>query len=313
MLLVVVSSASALVWRATPLTSLSVSGGDAGAFLHAMLSGGVASLGRGRSCEACLLTMGSHVVDLVTVARSDEACEDSYVLLCEEAARVEKELRKRIIAEDVAVAQTGGAVFDVTEGEAPPGLGSPGGGSDFEGLARAALALEGSGAAKVEDAWLLGGTSLGPGAVGGRVAVAGGASSSDAQSGCAAWEATRIRAGRPRAGFEFSDEEPRFPLELGLGFACDADKGCYLGAELVNKMRKARSLKAALRRVALDPGGPSEGAGKVLATSVDAENGFALAVGDGAAKRRFDVTSTSGGLDARVREERPAFHERSER
>ena len=271
------ASSLRLVWRATPLSSLSVSGGDAASFLHAILSGDVASLGERAHAESCLLTGRSAVVDLVTVARDG----DGFVLLCEDRGRVLAELEKRVVAEDVRISDHEGVVFDVTEEPGPFEEGSRSPGESLELLARRALAGGPGSARRMENVWMLGGTSLG--GAGARVAVLGG--SHDGDRG--AWEARRVRAGRPRVGFEFGEGLPdRNPLELGLGFACDASKGCYLGAELVNKMRKAGSPRSRLRSVALDPA-PRRGAWPAVdATSLDAAGGFALATVPRARKLR---------------------------
>ncbi|MDX1599881.1 MAG: glycine cleavage T C-terminal barrel domain-containing protein [Anaerolineales bacterium] len=50
----------------------------------------------------------------------------------------------------------------------------------------------------------------------------------------AAYEALRIEAGLPRPGHEYAPEMT--PLEGGLGFAVHAEKGCYIGQEVIARM-----------------------------------------------------------------------------
>ena len=101
--------ATAVVLRRTPLTPLKVTGNDAGAFLHAMLSADVSTLQPGRHVDACLLTGQSTLTDLITIAR----CQEEWLLLCEDVSTVVRELEKRRVMEDVAFATIEKAVFDV--------------------------------------------------------------------------------------------------------------------------------------------------------------------------------------------------------
>ena len=90
--------ASSVVLRRTPLTPLKVTGKDAGAFLHAMLSADVSTLRPNSHVDACLLTGQSTLTDLITIAR----CQEEWLLLCEDASTVVRELEKRVVMEDVA-------------------------------------------------------------------------------------------------------------------------------------------------------------------------------------------------------------------
>ena len=101
--------ASSVVLRRTPLTPLKVTGRDAGAFLHAMLSADVSALPQNAHVDACLLTGQSTLTDLITVAR----CQDEWLLLCEDVSTVVRELEKRRVMEDVSFATIDRAVFDV--------------------------------------------------------------------------------------------------------------------------------------------------------------------------------------------------------
>ena len=253
--------AAAVNLRRTPLVPLSVTGRDAGAFLHAMLSADVSTLQPGRHVDACLLTGQSTLTDLITVAR----CEEEWLLLCEDVPTVVRELEKRRVMEDVSFATIDRAVFDVLQGDAVA-----------DALADKALSLEPTAVYHNDDVWALGGTSLRE--AGGRVVT-------NAEDGDTdAWERARVEAGRPRCGFEFETScdskllESCGPLESGLAFAC-AEGKCYLGAELVGKRRKAPSLRCRLRGLrfeeSVDIKSGTTFSGGVV-TSVAGQNGLAF-------------------------------------
>jgi hypothetical protein len=274
--------ASSVMLRRTPLTPLAVTGRDAGAFLHAMLSADVSTLQPGRHVDACLLTGQSTLTDLITIAR----CQEEWLLLCEDVSTVVRELEKRRVMEDVAFATIDKAVFDVLHDDAVD-----------DALADTALALATNEVHRDGDAWALGGTSLRE--AGGRVVM-------NAEDGDTdAWERARVEKGRPRSGFEFKTSydskllESCGPLESGLAFAC-AEGKCYLGAELVGKRRKAPSLRCRLRglrfseEVDMKPGTVF---GEGVLTSISGKNGLAfierkagLGIGDAVTVSGFPAT-----------------------
>ena len=114
LLLLLCKLATAVVLRRTPLTPLKVTGKDAGAFLHAMLSADVSTLPQNAHVDACLLTGQSTLTDLITIAR----CESEWILLCEDVSTVVRELEKRRVMEDVSFATIDRAGFDVLKGDA---------------------------------------------------------------------------------------------------------------------------------------------------------------------------------------------------
>jgi hypothetical protein len=253
--------ASSVILRRTPLTPLKVTGKDAGSFLHAMLSADVSTLPQNAHVDACLLTGQSTLTDLITIAR----CEEEWLLVCEDASTVVRELEKRRVMEDVAFSTIDKAVFDVLKGDAVD-----------DALADKAMKLGPTAVYHNDDVWALGGTSL---------REAGGRIITNAEDGTIdAWERARVEKGRPRSGFEFSTSydskllESCGPLESGLAFAC-AEGKCYLGAELVGKRRKAPSLRCRLRGlrfsedVDIEPGTTF---GEGVLTSVNGRNGLAF-------------------------------------
>ena len=253
--------ASSVILRRTPLTPLTVTGRDAGAFLHAMLSADVSTLRPNSHVDACLLTGQSTLTDLITIAR----CQEEWLLLCEDASTVVRELEKRRVMEDVSFATMNEAVFDVLHGDAVD-----------DALADKALKLEPTAVYHNDDVWALGGTSL---------REAGGRIITNAEDGTIdAWERARVEKGRPRCGFEFSTSydskllESCGPLESGLAFAC-AEGKCYLGAELVGKRRKAPSLRCRLRGLRFSEDvdmKPGTAFGEGVLTSVNGRNGLAF-------------------------------------
>ena len=253
--------ASSVVLRRTPLTPLQVTGKDAGAFLHAMLSADVSTLPQNAHVDACLLTGQSTLTDLITIAR----CEEEWLLLCEDSASVVRELEKRRVMEDVTFTTRDAAVFDVLKGDAVD-----------DALADTALSLGPTAVHKENEEWALGGTSLRE--AGGRVVMCAEDGDTDA------WDRARVAKGRPRCGFEFSTSydskllESCGPLESGLAFAC-AEGKCYLGAELVGKRRKAPSLRCRLRGLRFSEEadlGPGTIFGEGVLTSVNGRNGLAF-------------------------------------
>lgn len=73
------------------------------------------------------------------------------------------------------------------------------------------------------------------------------------------WNLAEIRAGIPRAGLEITGNE--FPSELGLdAWAVDFHKGCYLGQEIVSRLRSVGRAKRELVRIVCDqPLAPGDG------------------------------------------------------
>ncbi len=262
LLLLYPALAAAVSLRRTPLVPLAVTGNDAGAFLHAMLSADVSTLRPNSHVDACLLTGQSILTDYLTVARGDAS---EWLLICEDASTVVRELEKRVVMEDVAFSTIEKAVFDVLHGHEVD-----------DALADTALSLGPTAVYHNEDVWALGGTSLRE--AGGRVIT-------NAEDGDTdAWERARVARGRPRCGFEFNSPgdgklvESCGPLESGLAFAC-AEGKCYLGAELVGKRRKAPSLRCRLRGLRFSEDvdlRPGTTFGEGVLTSVNGRNGLAF-------------------------------------
>jgi folate-binding protein YgfZ len=123
-----------------------------------------------------------------------------------------------------------------------------------------------------------------------------------ADGGVAAYEAHRIRLGVPRGGVDFAYADT-FPHDANLDLlhGVDFDKGCYVGQEVVSRMRHRGTSRKRIVRLALDAAAPAPGA-TVLAgetpvgTLGSAADGLALALLR--LDRVEDASAAGGGLTA---------------
>ena len=100
--------------------------------------------------------------------------------------------------------------------------------------------------------------------------------------GTAALEDLRVLEGVPRFGVDFSDQH--LPQETGLLRALNFTKGCYLGQEIVERIRSRATVHRALRQFELQGSLPQAGAGEKIALhSGDAAAGELTSVA------RFDL------------------------
>ncbi len=97
-------------------------------------------------------------------------------------------------------------------------------------------------------------------ALGLRLVVPSAAAAADAEA-LARLDRRRIALGVPKAGTELIPEAT-FPLEAGFERACGVDfrKGCFVGQEIVARMKHKATLKKRLVRVRLDGPAPPTGA-----------------------------------------------------
>ena len=73
--------------------------------------------------------------------------------------------------------------------------------------------------------------------------------------GWRAWELARIEAGLPRFGCDM--DESNLPPETGIGArAVSYEKGCYIGQEILARLRTYGQVAKALRGLRIEPGGP---------------------------------------------------------
>jgi folate-binding protein YgfZ len=222
---------------------LRVSGADRVRWLNGMLSNDVAALAPGRERSGCYATLltpkGRIVADLHVLLRPDAFWLD---VRAREAAAARVRLERTIVADDVAVADAGAEVERL-------GLEGP--------AAGAILAAAGAHALPARDACLdaeLGGTPVvvagygwtgepayqvfapaGRGESVARALSGAGARFGLVEAGPEALEILRVEAGIPRLGAELGEEI--LPDEARLERAISASKGCYVGQEIVARLR----------------------------------------------------------------------------
>ena len=119
-----------------------------------------------------------------------------------------------------------------------------------------------------------------------------------------AWDRLRIARGAPEAGLDLRPNDA-YPLEYGFErlHGVDFRKGCFVGQEIVARMKHKAELKKGLYRVSLDGPAPQPGAeilsdGKPAGSIGSWRDGVALAL------LRFD--RASGPLTVEAREIRSA-------
>jgi len=209
-----------------------LTGADRIRYLNGQVTNDVAKVSEGRALPACLCTIKGKVEALVWIrAQGDGIFVDGEGIQREAlAARLERYL----IADDCEIEDLTGQVrlFHHFAGESVGGavstrLGEPG--HDWIGENGVTL----------------------PFAAGGEI--------SDAD-----WELREILSMVPRSGTEIHSDE--FPAELGLdATAVDFHKGCYLGQEVISRIRSVGRVKRFLRIV--EAGRPLESGEEVIAPS----------------------------------------------
>ena len=222
------------------LRVIRLSGADAAAWLHDLITADVASLEPGRARRSLLLTPTGRIRADVTVVRDDEG-----LLLIQEATqpdRIEALLDPYVLSSDVALRDGSDetVVFtcpattrtDVGSPFAPAAAG-PGSGVLVPRGAADQVATD------LADAGLL---AAGPEAL----------------------EAWRILRGIPRMGADFDPDS--LPAEAGLEDAIDRTKGCFLGQESVARVANLGHPPRILRHLRAEgdvgPGDPVSAGGE---------------------------------------------------
>jgi folate-binding protein YgfZ len=232
---------------------LEVTGKDRAAFLHAMLSNDVKGLGPGQGCRASFLDVHGKVQALLVVL----ALEDRLLVLTPpgDAPRVLEALDRYLFSEKAYFEDRSGetAALLVAGPETPAVLARLGVGAVPEAAwAHAAAEIAGvagrvvvgGGETGEREAWL-----LVPAAEAARVREAAAAAGARAV-GDAALEALRIEAGWPVYGREADDGVllPELPLLPLVSYT----KGCYIGQEVVVRVRDRGHVNRLLRGLVLD-------------------------------------------------------------
>lgn len=223
------------------LSTLCLTGEDRAKFLHRIISNDVENLSVGEGNYATLLTNRGKIIADLRVYIFEDKIYISTAPECEQ--QVYTELDKYIIADDVELSIETGNVGTIAVY-----------GPHSSELVESALNLEGlstlpeyhSRTCEIDDKWI--------GCVSSHYVKEDGYhlyTTSDtlqwlwnkltlkdediAYIGWEALEALRIEAGTPRYGTELTDSI--FPLEAELEHAIDFEKGCYIGQEIVARMK----------------------------------------------------------------------------
>lgn len=220
---------------------IEVTGADRVGWLNGMVSNDVAALGPGHAsgdCHALLLThRGAIIADLHVVWRADRF----WLLVARDAvAGTLTALEKFIVADDVTLT-------DASDAHAQWTLEGPAAAQILAALAVDATLEPGADAAIAgqpvtlvpmglsgEWARRLIAPAAGADAVE-RAVLEAGAAFSLALGDDEALEVLRVEAGSPRQGFELHDDV--LPAEARLDAAISTTKGCYVGQEIVARLR----------------------------------------------------------------------------
>jgi len=278
---------------------IAVRGRDRARLLHNLTSNEVKKLGSGSGCYAFLLSpQGRIQADLTLLAFDDHILLDTEPELREKVAQ---HIRRYIVADQVELEDVTASTCSIAlEGPesaavlAKAGVAVPGG--DYQHVAWGEAIV-----ARVSLAGQPGFRIYAPAGAAGEIVrrlVEAGAQAASAEDA----RVVRIENGRPRYGEDIRDAS--LPQETGQMHAVSFSKGCYLGQEIVERIRAQGHVNRKLVRLRLDavpPAGaalsvdgaeageitasaptPSEGGAVALAyvRSVYATPGQALAAGD---------------------------------
>ena len=232
---------------------LRLTGEDRAKFLHRIISNSVEGVPVGQGNYATLLTnRGKIIADMHVYVREEvlylETASETTELLF-------KELDKYIIADDVVMedvtAEIG--VIGIYGAESPKLVQS------LTGLQSAPVGTHENVACEVEGRWMMFTRTDETGEIGYQLWTA--ADSLEwlwerliahdvVPVGLDALESLRIEAGTPKSGAELT--EAVIPLEAELEHAIDFEKGCYIGQEIVARMKYRGHPNRLLRGIEID-------------------------------------------------------------
>ena len=236
-------------------TVFRVAGQDSVRWLHAMVTNHIAGLEPGHGCYAFLLNAQGRILADVNILR----LPDHFLLDLEPEVRqaIFAHLDKHIIADDVILEDWSDrlvviAVEGPRSAEALEGMGLPAPGTQFAHQQHDALLV-----ARVSATGLPGFRIFAPVAMREELherIVRSGVPEADQQ----AVRTVRLEQGRPRYGEDITDQ--RLPHETQLLHAVHFNKGCYLGQEIVERVRTRGQVHRLLVRLAIEgqdalPGG----------------------------------------------------------
>jgi len=233
---------------------LDVTGRDRAAFLHAMLSNDIKGLTPGRGCAASFLDVHGKVQVLLTVL----ALDDRLLVLTPPglAAKTLEALDRYLFSEKASFREaTGERALLFLAGPQAPALAArlTGAAVPAEPWSHAAASVaghdvrlvRGAGETGDPDVWVLCGATAGP-AVQDALVAAGARPVVSAE----ALEALRIEGGTPRFGQDV-DGAVLLP-EIPLGPFVSYTKGCYIGQEVVVRIRDRGHVNRHLRGLVIE-------------------------------------------------------------
>jgi folate-binding protein YgfZ len=236
---------------------IEVAGRDRGAFLHGMLTNDVKGLRPGQGCPAALLDAHAKVQALLTVL----ALDDRFLLLMSAglAAKTLQTLDKFLISEKASlrdlsaeaalfmlVGPRAGAVAERLTGTRPPA----GAWAHVKGQAAGATVrlIAGDGETGEAEAWVLAPAAAGEAVW--RALLEAGRPEGLRPLGVTALDVLRVEAGTPWYGHDV-DETVLLP-EIPSGAYVSATKGCYVGQEIVARVRSRGHVNRSLTGLTLD-------------------------------------------------------------
>lgn len=266
-----------VVWSPVRRRALSITGRDAGAYLHSQLSNDIVSLAPGQSCQSLVLEPTGKVDALVRVTRLEGGPEDRYLvdLDGDDIDRLTERLERFRIRVQADIAPVPVVVFAVRT--------SSGTGDGAENLARRLAGGRPGDDVAVVPAWWGDGRSFDVIVLGVDIATSSGYQPSDTSLlACSVDESVieeiRIASGWPAMGAEIEPGET-IPAATGVvGRTVSFTKGCYPGQELVERMDSRGAVAPrSLRIVRLSETGPLEPGDAIRVEGADV--GVATSVG----------------------------------
>ncbi|MBI3634910.1 MAG: aminomethyl transferase family protein [Candidatus Rokubacteria bacterium] len=233
---------------------LEVTGKDRAAFLHAMLSNDVKALSPGQGCRASFLDVHGKVQALLVLL----ALDDRILVVtprAEDAPRLNEALDKYLFSEKAYFRDaTGESAAVLLAGPDAPALATrlAGGAPPEAAWSHVAATIDGVSARVVTGAADTGGREvwlLVPAADGSRFVEAARAAGAR-PVGRAAWESLMIESGTPVYGCDVDDTVllPEIPLLPYVSYT----KGCYIGQEVVVRIRDRGHVNREFRGVLVD-------------------------------------------------------------
>jgi folate-binding protein YgfZ len=235
------------------LGALEVTGRDRASFLHAMLSNDVKSLGPGQGCQAAFLDVHGKVQALLLVW----ALEDRILIVTPDgtAGRTNEMLDRYLFSEKAYFRDaTGERSLLLLAGPEAPALGERLTGARPPEAAWSHVAarlgesevrlVRGGGETGEAEVWIVGAAADGP-------ALWTALTSAGARPvGLRAHESLRIEAGTPYLGHDVDETVllPEIPLERWVSHT----KGCYIGQEVVVRIRDRGHVNRHLRGLVVD-------------------------------------------------------------